>query len=194
MDKYNNELEACAKLKLKPGFGEFYGGNQIHITRKNDKQLEKNKYKPFEGSGNLLIKNSPKTRQYKSSSPIKQMTKNTAMYILMDYLLPHIGELNFKAKALFIGYVVKRLLLVYVGMEKPTNRDKYSYKRIEITGTLLHQLFREYYIKQWKAMHRILDAEYFWKQREGSGIYTGLKFQHIIENKSFDIESTEILM
>jgi len=41
MDKYNNELEACAKLKLKPGFGEFYGGNQIHITRQNDKQLEK---------------------------------------------------------------------------------------------------------------------------------------------------------
>ena len=123
----------------------------------------------------------------------KQMTKNTAMYILMDYLLPHIGELNFKAKALFIGYVVKRLLLVYVGMEKPTNRDKYSYKRIEITGTLLHQLFREYYIKQWKAMHRILDAEYFWKQREGSGIYTGLKFQHIIENKSFDLFKNKIV-
>ena len=79
MDKYNNELEACAKLKLKPGFGEFYGGNQIHITRQNDKQLEKNKYKPFEGSGNLLINNSPKTRQYKISSPIKRplKTKNT---------------------------------------------------------------------------------------------------------------------
>lgn len=79
MDKYNNELEACAKLKLKPGFGEFYGGNQVHITRQNDKQLEKNKYKPFEGSGNLLINNSPKTRKYKISTPIKSpvKTKNT---------------------------------------------------------------------------------------------------------------------
>ena len=75
MDKYNNELEACAKLK--PGFGEFYGGNQIHITWQNDKQLEKNKYKPFEGTGNLLIKNSPNTRQYKTSPSIKQNTKNT---------------------------------------------------------------------------------------------------------------------
>lgn len=74
MDKYN-ELEACAKLK--PGFGEFYGGNQIHITWQNDKQLEKNKYKPFEGSGNLLINNYPNTRHYKSSPPIKQKAKNT---------------------------------------------------------------------------------------------------------------------
>jgi DNA-directed RNA polymerase II subunit RPB2 len=124
----------------------------------------------------------------------KQMTKNVAMYILMDYLLPHIGELNFKSKSLFIGYIVKKLLLVYVGREKPTNRDKYSYKRIEITGMLLHQVFREYYIKQWKAMRRILDLEYFWKQKEGQkGIYQGTDFQHIIENKSFDLFKTKIV-
>jgi hypothetical protein len=63
MDKYNNEFEACDKLKLKPGFGEFYGGNQVHITRQNDKQLEKQKYKPFKGAGNLLnIKPSSNTQ------------------------------------------------------------------------------------------------------------------------------------
>ena len=51
MNKYNNELASCTKLTLKPGFGEFYGGNQVHITRQNDKQLEKNNYKPYLGSG-----------------------------------------------------------------------------------------------------------------------------------------------
>ena len=56
MNKYNNELAACAKLTLKPGFGEFYGGNQVHITRQNDKQLEKNNYKPYLGSGHSLDK------------------------------------------------------------------------------------------------------------------------------------------
>ena len=67
MDKYSNEFEACDKLKLKPGFGEFYGGNQVHITRQNDKQLEKSNYKPFEGSGNLLnINSSPNTRPLKN--------------------------------------------------------------------------------------------------------------------------------
>lgn len=44
------------KLNLKPGFGEFYGGNQIHITRANNKQKEKMKYKPFEGKGNKICK------------------------------------------------------------------------------------------------------------------------------------------
>jgi len=71
MDKYNNEFESCDKLKLKPGFGEFYGGNQIHITRQNDKQMEKSKYKPFEGSGNLLNRKSlPNTSSLKKHSKI----------------------------------------------------------------------------------------------------------------------------
>jgi len=54
MNKYNNELASCNKMTLKPGFGEFYGGNQVHITRQNDKQLEKNNYKPYLGSGHSL--------------------------------------------------------------------------------------------------------------------------------------------
>ena len=66
----------------------------------------------------------------------KGTTRNSALHILMDYFLPHIGELNFKMKAFYLGYIVKRLLNVYVGLEKPTNRDKYSYKRIETPGNL----------------------------------------------------------
>ena len=42
----------------------------------------------------------------------------------MNYFIPHIGELNFKQKALYLGYVVKRLLSVNIKM-KPTDRDSY---------------------------------------------------------------------
>ena len=66
----------------------------------------------------------------------------------MDYFLPHIGELNFKHKALYLGYIVKKLLLVYIKAELPTNRDKYNYKRIQNTGILIHELFTEYYKMQ----------------------------------------------
>lgn len=76
MDKYNNEFEACDKLKLKPGFGEFYGGNQIHITRQNDKQMEKSKYKPFEGSGNLLNKKTLSNTSTSNTRPSKSYQKN----------------------------------------------------------------------------------------------------------------------
>lgn len=50
----NNHKKSNDKLKLKPGFGEFYGGNQIHITRVNKKQQEKQKYRAFEGKGESI--------------------------------------------------------------------------------------------------------------------------------------------
>ena len=49
-----------------------------------------------------------------------------------------------------MGYIVKRLLLVFIKAELPTNRDKYNAKRIEHTGILLAELFREYYNLQMK--------------------------------------------
>ena len=48
----------------------------------------------------------------------------------MMYFLPHIGELNFKQKALYLGYIVNRMLRVARGIEKPTDRDSFLYKRV----------------------------------------------------------------
>ena len=68
--------------------------------------------------------------------------------ILSDYFLPHIGEVNFVNKAYYLGYVVFRLLSVYTGLEPATDRDNFKYKRIELVGTLMSELFREYYTIQ----------------------------------------------
>ena len=65
--------------------------------------------------------------------------------ILTNYLLPHIGEFNFITKARYIGYMVKKLIMVFSKTDKPTNRDSYRYKRIEVSGKLIEQLFTEYY-------------------------------------------------
>ena len=80
---------------------------------------------------------------------IKLLTKGKTvahvLEILSDLFLPHVGETNFIQKAYYLGYVVKRLLSVYTKAEPPTDRDNFKYKRIELVGTLLHELFREYY-------------------------------------------------
>jgi len=123
----------------------------------------------------------------------KGTTRNSALQILMDYFLPHIGELNFKMKAFYLGYIVKRLINVYVGLEKPTNRDKYSYKRIETPGNLLYQLFREYYLIQVKKMHSILDQEYFWKQQDKGITYQNENFRFIIERMEYDLFKEKIV-
>ena len=76
----------------------------------------------------------------------KRGTTSSVMEILSDYFLPHIGELNFLDKAYFIGYMVFKLLKVFKKEKKPTDRDNFKFKRVELSGTLMYDLFREYYL------------------------------------------------
>ena len=77
--------------------------------------------------------------------------------ILCDYFLPHIGETNYIQKAYYLGYMVFRLINVSEGIENETNRDNYKYKRIETTGVLISELFREYFKKQQNAIRLAFD-------------------------------------
>ena len=61
----------------------------------------------------------------------------------MNYLLPHVGEDNYLDKAYFIGMMVNKMLNVSYGKEKPTDRDNFKFKRIDLSGTLIYDLFRE---------------------------------------------------
>ena len=68
--------------------------------------------------------------------------------IITDYLLPHIGETNYKEKAYYLGYMVFKMLSVIHNVEKPTDRDNFKYKRIELVGSLIYDLFRDYFTEQ----------------------------------------------
>ena len=92
----------------------------------------------------------------------KRGTVSGVIEILSDYFLPHVGELNFLEKAYFVGYMVYRLLKVYMKEEKPTDRDNFRFKRIELSGTLIYDLFREYYLIQKKDITRKIDEEYYY--------------------------------
>ena len=83
----------------------------------------------------------------------KTKTVDNVLHILSDYFLPHIGETNFVQKAYFLGYMTFKLVSAYNGMEPPIDRDSFRYKRIELVGTLLYQLFREYYKIQTKRIY-----------------------------------------
>ena len=98
----------------------------------------------------------------------KHRTVSSVVEILTDYLLPHVGELNYLEKAYFIGYMVYRLLKVNTKEEKPTDRDNFRFKRVELSGTLLYDLFREYYLIQKKDIALKIDQEYYYHK----GSYT----------------------
>ena len=96
----------------------------------------------------------------------KRGTVSSVIEILSDYFLPHIGELNFLEKAYFLGYMVNRLLKVYTKEENPTDRDNFRFKRVELSGSLIYDLFREYYLIQKKDITRKIDEEYYYHKGE----------------------------
>ena len=81
--------------------------------------------------------------------------------ILMNFFLPHIGEDNYLDKAYFVGYMVNKLIRVFMNDEKPTDRDNFRYKRVETDGSLLYDLFREYYLIQRRDIALKIDSEYY---------------------------------
>jgi len=92
----------------------------------------------------------------------KRGTVSSVIEILSDYFLPHIGEVNFLDKAFFVGYMVCKLLKVYTLQEKPTDRDNFRFKRIELTGSLIYDLFREYFLIQKRSISTKIDKEYYY--------------------------------
>ena len=61
--------------------------------------------------------------------------------ILTNNFMPNYNSENEKAQML--GYSVRKLLLTKFGIIKETDRDSYSFKRIDTAGSLLLELYRE---------------------------------------------------
>jgi len=91
----------------------------------------------------------------------KKRSIASVLDILMNYFLPHIGENNFLDKAYFVGYMVSKLVRVYTGEDSPTDRDNYKFKRVQQTGQLIYELFREYYLIQQHSIFLAIDKEYY---------------------------------
>nr|AIE96983.1 DNA-directed RNA polymerase subunit B (RPB2, POLR2B) [uncultured marine group II/III euryarchaeote AD1000_88_G11] len=119
----------------------------------------------------------------------KGKTTSAVLEILSIYFLPHIGELNFKRKALYLGYIVKELLDVFTKKNPATDRDNFKFKRIESAGNLIYQLFREYYNLQLKDIYQKIDKEYYYHRPS----YQDIHFLNLIENNQTLIFSNRIV-
>jgi DNA-directed RNA polymerase II subunit RPB2 len=118
----------------------------------------------------------------------KRKTAVSVMEILMNYFLPHVGELNFLDKAYFIGYMVYKMLRVFTKKENPTDRDNFKFKRVELSGSLIYDLFREYYLIQKRNIYLKIDTEFY---------YHKIKYQdnfiNLIEDNSKEIFKERII-
>ena len=82
---------------------------------------------------------------YTNKQDRNKVVKLSYLYAtLNEDFFPHIttiGNVN-KAKAYYLGYVTRKLLLLRLGLEKETDRDNFANKRIDLSGFLISTLFR----------------------------------------------------
>jgi len=77
--------------------------------------------------------------------------------VLDTDLFPHCQTI--KQKIYLIGYMAKKLIQTSLGVFKEDDRDSYLNKRIELSGTLLNNLFRNYFNKLVKEMQKQIVRE-----------------------------------
>jgi DNA-directed RNA polymerase II subunit RPB2 len=116
--------------------------------------------------------------QHAALEYMRHLTKRTTITavidILMNYFLPHIGEDNFLNKAYYIGLMVNKLLRVYMGREKPTDRDNFKFKRVETSGTLIYDLFREFFLLQNRSIFLKVDKTFYYHPEKYRQNFTSL--------------------
>jgi DNA-directed RNA polymerase II subunit RPB2 len=88
----------------------------------------------------------------------KSKRMNIILEVLRNDFLPHVG-VDFTAKAMYLGYMVNKLIKCYVGIYDMDDRDSYLNKRVDTPGIMLANLFRQYYGKVVKDVKNMLYKE-----------------------------------
>ncbi len=90
--------------------------------------------------------------------------------VLNTDLFPHCKTMT--QKIYFLGYMANQLLRASFGWQPPDDRDSYLNKRIDLAGTLLNNLFRNYFNKLVKDMQKAVVREInngSWRSTEDYG-------------------------
>ena len=93
------------------------------------------------------------TNSYNAPDFVMKLVHDT----LTRKLLPQCG-VSYKKKAMFVGYMVNRLMLSLFNIRPFDDRDHYSNKRVDTSGALLAKIFRTYYINHIKEIKKTISS------------------------------------
>lgn len=107
---------------------------------------------------------------------VKQQQKRLYLQSLLETgFLPHVEGSTF-SKGVYVGYMINRLLRCYLGRIPKDDRDSYVNKRIDLPGTLIEELFRQFYRKMLNECNK------FFKKRNNSDIEPTIVINQIKPN------------
>jgi DNA-directed RNA polymerase beta subunit len=107
-----------------------------------------------EQAENVLIKIMIGSNKNNEHSVNRTLLQNN----LLNDFLPHVGK-NYRRKALYVGYVIRKMIRIYLGYDNYDNRDSYINKRVDTPGVLMSNLFRQCYGKMTKELKVAIEKE-----------------------------------
>lgn len=136
-DPANDADESIAKMMLDALHGSIIDSNDV-LTQDDAVRVI---------TGSVMF--TPMNIDKETSSKRK---RDFAMDVLANDLYPHCQTP--KQKLYFLGHAVFKLIKASIGLSQQDDRDSYLNKRIDTTGILLNNLFRNYFNKMVKDMSK----------------------------------------
>lgn len=142
-----SDKDICEKIML-----DIEGGNnnEAILASLQASIIDANTVLTHEDAMRQLTSNVMYTPMYMDKETGAKKKRDFAVDILNSDLFPHCKSVT--QKIYFLGYMALRLIKCSLGILKHDDRDSYMNKRIDLTGALLNNLFRNYFNKVVKDM------------------------------------------
>ena len=143
-----SDLAICEKIILDIADG----GNNDILNALQGSIVEANKYLTQEDAIRHITTHVAYTPMNMDRETGQSKKREFANEVLGNDLFPHCKTAE--QKIYMLGYMAKKLIQTSLGWLPPDDRDSYINKRIDLTGTLLNNLFRNYFNKLVKEMQK----------------------------------------
>lgn len=112
---------------------------------------------------------------------------NFVKHVLKTDVFPNVGYV-FKTKAIYLGYLVNKMIRFSLNELPETNRDSYLYKRVDVSGILMTNVFRDAYNQFRNHVKNRIDREFIYGSWKDMG-----EFGMIINNSRESIFDKQII-
>ncbi len=119
--------------------------------------VESQHFTEYEDCINFIVASAMYTPINMTKEVGQKKKREFTINVLENDLFPHCKTK--KQKIYFLGYMTNKLLQTSYGWRKCDDRDSYCNKRLDLTGTLLNNLFRNYFNKLVKDMQKQIIKE-----------------------------------
>jgi len=96
-----------------------------------------------------------------------------------------IWEVIMQSKARFLGYLIRYMMEMILKVKPMADRDAFGYKRIDLSGFLLSQLFHNIYKRFRKHCRDLLDQEYHYGPTRNTGHFEDMIRKENIQKNNF---------